>query len=152
MLVRYFGMAMAKSTPHIYISALPFAPTCSLVSAHYLNSFPQTLHVECGQLTHWPSLEMVISNVGSSVNSIALSPDGQNIVSGSSDHTIHVWDTTTGDMVVGPFTGHTNSVLSVAFSPDGKHVVSGSLSRTRSFIRFSELESLSVDMIRWLVT
>jgi hypothetical protein len=26
------------------------------------------------------------------------------------------------------------------------------LSRTRSFIRFSELESLSVDMIRWLVT
>jgi hypothetical protein len=27
-----------------------------------------------------------------------------------------------------------------------------SVSRTRSFIRFSELESLSVDMIRWLVT
>jgi hypothetical protein len=26
------------------------------------------------------------------------------------------------------------------------------LSRTRSFIRFSELESLSLDMIRWLVT
>jgi hypothetical protein len=26
------------------------------------------------------------------------------------------------------------------------------LSRTCSFIRFSELESLSVDMIRWLVT
>jgi hypothetical protein len=26
------------------------------------------------------------------------------------------------------------------------------MSRTRSFIRFSELESLSLDMIRWLVT
>jgi hypothetical protein len=26
------------------------------------------------------------------------------------------------------------------------------VSRTRSFIRFSELESLSLDMIRWLVT
>jgi hypothetical protein len=26
------------------------------------------------------------------------------------------------------------------------------VSRTRSFIRFSELESLSIDMIRWLVT
>jgi hypothetical protein len=26
------------------------------------------------------------------------------------------------------------------------------VSQTRSFIRFSELESLSVDMIRWLVT
>jgi hypothetical protein len=29
---------------------------------------------------------------------------------------------------------------------------SPAMSRTRSFIRFSELESLSVDMIRWLVT
>jgi hypothetical protein len=28
----------------------------------------------------------------------------------------------------------------------------GRVSRTRSFIRFSELESLSLDMIRWLVT
>ncbi len=27
--VRYFGMAMAKSAPHVYLSALPFAPTRS---------------------------------------------------------------------------------------------------------------------------
>jgi hypothetical protein len=32
------------------------------------------------------------------------------------------------------------------------HSHSRLVSRTRSFIRFSELESLSVDMIRWLVT
>jgi hypothetical protein len=30
--------------------------------------------------------------------------------------------------------------------------VSACVSWTRSFIRFSELESLSLDMIRWLVT
>ena len=64
--VRYFGKAMAKSAPHIYLSALPFAPTCSLVSAHYSSSFPRILHLECGRLSHWPSSEMVI-NVGSEV-------------------------------------------------------------------------------------
>jgi WD40 repeat protein len=37
-----------------------------------------------------------------------------------------VWDATTGQIVAGPFTGHTSSVKSVAFSPDGLHFVSAS--------------------------
>src|SRR6266702_4243247 len=110
---------MAKSAPHVYLSALPFAPTCSLVSTHYSSSFPRILHVERGQLSHWPSSEMVIPNVGDRVYSIALSPDGQRIVSGSHDRTIRVWSATTGETVAGPFAGHTHSVWSVAFSPDG---------------------------------
>src|ERR1700744_587873 len=96
---------MAKSAPHVYLSTLPFAPTCSLVSMHYLSMFPQMLHVKSGQLPHWPSLEMVIS-VGGKVNSVALSPDGQHIVSGSDDQTIHVWNAMTGETVAGPFRGH----------------------------------------------
>ncbi len=83
-------MAMAKRAPHVYLSALPFAPTNSLVSAHYSSSFPPILLVERGRLSHWPSSEMVISNVGGPVNSIALSPDGQRIASGSDDGTIRV--------------------------------------------------------------
>jgi WD40 repeat protein len=130
MLVQYFGMTMAKSAPHIYISALPFAPACSLVSSHYSRTFPQILHVKQGRLSHWPSLEMMISNVGSAVCCVAFSPDGQHIVSGSSDKTICVWNATTGETVAGPFTGHTDSVNSVAFSPDGQHIVSGSDDQT----------------------
>src|SRR6266702_1974404 len=96
--VRYFGMAMAKSAPHVSLSALPFAPTRSLVSAHYSSSFPRILRIERGRLSHWPSSEMVISNVEGGALSIALSPDGRRIVSGSQDGTISVWNATTGEM------------------------------------------------------
>src|SRR6266700_7988927 len=123
-------MTMAESAPHIYLSALPFAPTCSLVSTHYSASFPRILHVERGQLSHWPSLEMTIRNFGAGVLSIAFSPDGQHIVSGSSDGRIRVLNAMTGETAAGPYTGHTNCVTSVAFSPDGQHIVSGSHDET----------------------
>src|ERR1700761_698606 len=123
--IRYFQGAIATSAPHIYLSALPFAPASSLISASYSSLFPQILHFECGQLSHWPSLELMIT-VKSKVYSIALSPDGQHIVSGSEDGKICVWDTLTGEAVVGPFTGHNTIIWSVAFSPDGQCIISGS--------------------------
>jgi len=57
--------------------------------------------------------------------SIAVSPDGKQIVSGSKDHTLKLWDTDTG-REIRTFNGHTDVVGSVAFSPDGKYVLSGS--------------------------
>ena len=65
-----------------------------------------------------------------SVTSVAFSPDGKYIVSGSSDKTIRMWDAQTGKLVSDPFEGHTDQVTSVAFSPDGKYIVSGSSDKT----------------------
>ena len=64
------------------------------------------------------------------VTSVAFSPDGQHIVSGSYDYTICVWNTMTGEIVAGPFSGHADWVNSVAFSPDGQYIVSGSDDKT----------------------
>jgi WD40 repeat protein len=60
------------------------------------------------------------------VMSVAFSPDGKHIVSGSDDKTVRVWDAQTGQSVMDPLKGHDDSVTSVAFSPDGRYIVSGS--------------------------
>jgi WD40 repeat protein len=39
---------------------------------------------------------------------------------------IRIWDAVSGDIVAGPFHGHTNSVRAVALSSDGKRIISGS--------------------------
>ena len=59
------------------------------------------------------------------VNSVAFSPDGKLIVSGSADATVRLWDAATGKHVGDPLTGHQRGVNSVAFSPDGQRIVSG---------------------------
>ena len=60
------------------------------------------------------------------MSSVAYSPDGRHIISGSHDFTIRIWDAKTGAAVGGPLEGHTGSVSSVACSPDGRHIISGS--------------------------
>jgi WD40 repeat protein len=61
-----------------------------------------------------------------SVWSIALSPDGNTLVSGHhSDSTVKIWDLT-NQRLVHTLRGHVWAVHSVAFSPDGQIVASGS--------------------------
>ena len=60
------------------------------------------------------------------VYSIAFSPDGKRVASGSDgDNTIRLWDTSTGTELL-TIKGHSDRVSSVAFSPDGKRLASGS--------------------------
>ena len=64
------------------------------------------------------------------VTSVAFSPDGRHIVSGSHDKTVRVWDAQTGQSITDPLKGHKDCVTSVAFSPNGRHIVSGSDDKT----------------------
>ncbi|KAJ7510808.1 WD40-repeat-containing domain protein, partial [Mycena galericulata] len=65
-----------------------------------------------------------------SVWSVAFSPDGKQIVSGSRDSTVRIWDLKTGATLKHPLIGHTDSILSVASSSDGKRIASSSSERT----------------------
>ena len=57
------------------------------------------------------------------VYSVAFSPDGKRVVSGSDG--IRIWDADSGELINGPFRrGNESYVISVAFSPDGQRVAS----------------------------
>jgi len=61
----------------------------------------------------------------SEVLTIALSPDGKKVVSGSEDGGVRLWDIDTSK-VIGRWMGHTDRVSSVCWSRDGQRVLSGS--------------------------
>ncbi|PPQ93483.1 hypothetical protein CVT25_008477, partial [Psilocybe cyanescens] len=128
--VRIFGGAISFSTPHLYISALPFSPITSRISAKFKGKFHRVLQIVGGQNKSWPVVQGVLKGHSKSVFSIIFSPNGKHIVSGSEDKTIRLWDAETGDLVHPPLEGHDDVVWSVAFSHDGKHIVSGSQDKT----------------------
>jgi WD40 repeat protein len=57
------------------------------------------------------------------VQTLALSPDGSLLASGSRDRKIKIWDTGTGQEIA-VLVGHGDRVLSLAFSPDGSILAS----------------------------
>jgi WD40 repeat protein len=58
------------------------------------------------------------------VSSVAYSPDGKFIVSGSADSAVKIWDLETG-RELWTLPEHEAAVKSVAYSPDGRRIVSG---------------------------
>src|SRR6187200_1550308 len=59
------------------------------------------------------------------VRSLAYSPDGKTLASGSEDETIKLWDVKTKKEQA-TLKGHAAGVWSVTYSPDGKTLASGS--------------------------
>src|SRR6476661_7739738 len=63
------------------------------------------------------------------IYSVAFSPNGEVVASGSDDKTIKLWGVKDGQEIV-TLAGHTNLVYFVAFSPDGETLASSSWDRT----------------------
>ncbi|KAK0730886.1 HET-R [Lasiosphaeris hirsuta] len=108
-----------------YTSALLFAPASSLVKKKFKAEEPSWINIKPIVEADWNSCLQTLEGHSGSVWSVAFSPDGQRLVSGSYDDTIKIWDPTSGQCLQ-TLEGHSDSVRSVAFSPDGQRLVSGS--------------------------
>ncbi|KAK3946803.1 WD40-repeat-containing domain protein [Pseudoneurospora amorphoporcata] len=79
--------------------------------------------------SNWNARLQTLEGHSDVVGSVAFSPDGQRLASGSGDRTIKIWDVASGSCLQ-TLEGHSDLVGSVAFSPDGQRLASGSADKT----------------------
>ena len=106
---QFFNRAVEAGEP--LISSLG-QPPCWLKQAESVGTEDQALLRIFAGHTAW-------------VTSVAFSPDGRFVLTGSADSTARLWETSSGKALA-TLQGHTHPVQSVAFSPDGRFVLTGS--------------------------
>ncbi|WP_309715946.1 WD40 repeat domain-containing protein [Armatimonas sp.] len=94
---------------------------CGLYSHKSGDPLPSSIQlwdIETGRLIR------VLKGHRGGLDSIAFSPDGERLASGSTDKTARVWQVKTGKTLQ-VLPGFQGSVFAVAFSPDGKRIAAG---------------------------
>ncbi|CAI7582049.1 unnamed protein product [Penicillium bialowiezense] len=118
---------VADDTPlQLYCSGLIFAPQTAIIRRefehpHWIYQFPVVDK-------SWSSEMGIFEGYSGSVHSVAFSPDGVLLASGSNDHDICLWNIAKNKHKT--LKGHSMYVYSVAFSPNGMLLASGSSDST----------------------
>ncbi|CAE6514125.1 unnamed protein product [Rhizoctonia solani] len=129
---------VSQSTPHLYLSMLPFWPQSRPVSRVYTKAFLGLPGVEgtavnrrqLALLAAWSfsNILELDSILFDSVKSATFSPDGRRVAFATYNR-ILVIDSLTGRQLSRPLRGHVHPVLSAAYSSDGTRIISCSVSR-----------------------
>ncbi|KAJ9206298.1 hypothetical protein DTO271D3_7740 [Paecilomyces variotii] len=126
-MIRYRNFRTFTAPSRLSFSSLAVDPSGEVVCAGSVDSFDIHIwSVQTGQL-----LDQLSGHEGPVV-SMAFSADGSNLVSGSWDHTVRIWNIFGRSQISEPLP-LMSDVLSVAFRPDGKQVAASTLDGQLSF-------------------
>jgi WD40 repeat protein len=137
------GSLVRTLTGHTdYVNSVAFSPDGRLLASGSCGQRDSGGNCIQGEIKLWDVASgrevRTLSGHTDYVWSVAFSPDGRLLASGSDDRTIKLWEVATG-REVRTLSGHTNDVYSVAFSPDGRLLASGSADKTIKLWDVSDL-------------
>ncbi|KAF9544390.1 WD40 repeat-like protein [Agrocybe pediades] len=124
--VKTFSLgACKKSTPHIYISALPFCYKSNSVYQNYWSKTHGLLEVNGTSLIQQRNGPIGVWKIYGSVNRVVFSPDGSTFAAGYGN-CVEIRDVQSGEIVFSTLLEDTASIMAVVFSPDNSKIAAGS--------------------------
>ncbi|KAI0262796.1 WD40-repeat-containing domain protein [Gloeopeniophorella convolvens] len=123
-----FQEPISASAPHIYLSALVFAPSGSKVAQQYVQQYPKLLRVlsNCENEEHLNTFSFTSEGF---VYSLSLSHDLSRLAICGGGGEVHLRDSATGDLIH-KLTGHASSIYRSVWSKDDKFLITASADST----------------------